>query len=451
MRLKPGPRSQQATDLARLALLGGKPVRTKPFPEWPQHDREDEEAILQVVRSGKWWMYAYGTEELVTAEGEAAKSRVERFEEAFAKAQHVRHAFAVTSGTAALEICCRALGIGPGDEVITTPYTFVSTSSCVLNAYGLPVYVDIEPDTYNIDPDLIEGAITKHTKAIIPVHFGGAIADMDKIREIADRHGLKVIEDAAQAHGASLKEGRYAGSLSDLGIFSMQQSKLLTCGEGGIITTQDDRLAELAWSLRHVGREPKGLWYEHFRLGWNYRMTELQAAILLTQLAKMEAQNATREKNVEYFFSRLRKIPGIEPTRQNTKAERKVYYLVILRYDGEQWDGLPRDRLVEALKAEGMPVLSGYSFPTYENPVFQQIDFNSPGSPYNKGHKAKIDFARYRGACPVAEHACHQEAIWIPHQVFLGSKNDVDDLYDGIVKIRENLNELLERESHQPH
>jgi len=428
--------------MAKLAINGGEPVRRKPFPAWPEVDEKDERSVAKVVRGGNWWMYAYEAGELA-GEGDAGGgSRVEAFERAFAEFQHVKHALATTSGSGALEICCRAIGLEPGDEVITTPYTFVASSSCVLNAMALPVFVDIEPETYNINPDLIEDAITDRTRAILPVHFGGAIADMTRIRRIAAKHGLKIIEDAAQAHGASLTGDRYAGGLGDVGMFSLQQSKLLTCGEGGIITTDDDELAEAAWSLRHYGRTREGLWYQHFRLGWHYRMTELQGALLLTQLAKLPEQNARRRRNAEALFDALEAVPGVTPCRQNRQADKKVHYLVILRYDAAKWDGLSRERLIDALNAEGIPCLAGYSFCVYENPMLSSIDFNGPRSPYRTGRSDRIDFAKYRGACPVAERACRAEAIWLTQNLLLGTEDDARDIARAFEKVHANRKQL---------
>jgi dTDP-4-amino-4,6-dideoxygalactose transaminase len=340
--------------MGALAITGGPSVRTRPFPAWPQVDADDERSVLEVVRSGKWWMCRYSPTELSGGPTQEV-SRVEAFEQAFARFQHVRHALAVSSGSGGLEICCRVIGLQPGDEVITTPYTFIASASCMLNASAIPVFVDIEPETYDLNPELIEGAITPRTRAILPVHFGGGIADMTRINAIAREHNLAVIEDAAQAQGASLAGGRFAGALGDVAIFSLQQSKLLTCGEGGVFTTANDEYADLAWSLRHYGRTKAGLWYEHHNVAWNYRLSELQAGLLLSQLAKLPTQNTTRQHSADALLDALRGIPGILPCRQNREAENQAHYLVLLRYEPQAWDGVGRDALIEALGAEGRP------------------------------------------------------------------------------------------------
>ncbi len=407
-----------------LAIRGGTPVRTRPYPTWPQVGPEDTEAVADVVQSGNWWMYAYGVDELAaTVEG---TSSVEASELAFARMHHLEHAYATTSGSASLEIACRAIGLGPGDEVITTPYTFVATATCILNAGAVPVFVDIEEDSYNIDPDRIEAAITDRTRAIIPVHFGGTIADMDRITAIARAHELSVIEDAAHAPGASLDDGRWAGSFGDVAIFSLQQSKILTCGEGGLITTNDHDLGELAWSLRHYGRTPTGKWYEHVRLGWHYRMTEMQGALLLTQLAKLPAQNEIRRRNAAVLRRGLEDIPGVEACVQHPRAANDVYYVLCLRYDPSAWDGVSRDRVVEAMGAEGIPVFEGYNWPLYENPVFAD-----PG------------YRRYRELCPVVERACREQSIWITQDMLLGDEEDTRDITRGFEKVYERRRDLM--------
>lgn len=430
--------------MAKLALKGGNPIRSKPFTAWPIYGKEEEEALLNVLHSRKWWMYAYGSAELVSGEAAGDRSKVELFEEAFAAMHRARYAIAVTSGSTALDICIRACGISPGDEVITTPYTFIATSTCILNHYALPVYVDIDRETYNIDVKKIESAITERTKAILPVHFAGEMGDMEAICGIARKYGLKVIEDAAQAQGVSLEDDRFAGTWGDMGIFSFQESKVITVGEGGLILTNDEQLASLAWSLRHYGREKSGLWYEHFRLGWNARMTEFQGACLLAQLGRLEEQNKTRMKNVSYFYKCLEDIPGLVPCRLHPKATRHSHYLVMLRYDARCWQNVHRNSVVEALAAEGIPASTGYTFPNYANPLFDQLDFKSPTSSFMRGRKTKVDFNRYSELCPNAERACRDEAVWLPHNLFLGSKEDVDDIINAILKVRDNLHEMRE-------
>ena len=430
--------------MSQLALLGGSKVVTRPFPTWPIWDDDDRRALSSTLESGRWWMYAYGDAELGADEDATnARSQVEQFEVEFAQLHRVEHAIAVTSGDMALEICTRAIDLQPGDEVITTPYTFFATSSCILNCHALPVYVDIDPDTYNIDPTGVERAITERTRAILPVDFAGEVYDYEPVNAIAQRHGLIVLEDSAQAHGVCLEGARYGGTFGRMGIFSFQESKCLTGGEGGLIITDDDDLAELAWSLRHYGRSRTGLWYEHFRLGWNARMTEFTAALLRAQLRKLPQQNAIRMKNVRHLYDGLEEIDGLEPIDLHPRGVAHNHYLVLLRYKGHAWDGLPRERFIEALNAEGVPAVSGYSFGNYGNPVLKTLDLSSTNSPFMTGRSAPIDYSSFPERCPVTERACNQEAIWFTHPLFLGDTAHVDMILDAIRKVRANIGDLL--------
>ena len=429
--------------MSQLALLGGPKTVTKPLPKWPIWGQDDREALLAVLESGKWWMYAYGESELGSEEGSTPQqSQVEQFEEEFAACHRVKHGIAVTNGSAALEICMRAIGLEPGDEVITTPYTFFATSECILNANALPVYVDIDPETYNIDASKIEEAITDRTRAILPVHFSGELADMDSLCAIAARHNLPVIEDAAQAQGVSLRGGRYAGSFGNAGTFSFQASKCLNCGEGGLILTNSDEMAELAWSLRHYGRTKDGLWYEHHRLAWNCRMSEWQGALLRTQLRKLPEQNARRAANVRYLYQRLEEIDGLAPVRLHPNTQTHSHYLVMLRYDASAWSGLARERFLEALNAEGVPAVAGYSLLNFENPLFDRLDLSSPRSPYMLGRAKPIDYRGFTEKCSNAVRACRQEAIWLMHDLFLGDTAHVDMIVAAILKIKECSGQL---------
>ena len=260
--------------MPKLALLGGEPVRRRPLGRWPLITDEEIEAVKRVLRRGKLCATMYGSEE------------VAKFEEEFAAAIGVKRAVAVSSGTAALDVVLRAVGVKLGDEVITTPYTFIATATSILHNHGVPVFADVEARTRNIDPGEIEKKVTERTKAIVVVHFAGHPAEMDEIMEIAERHGLYVIEDAAHAHLAEYK-GRKVGGIGHAAIFSFQESKNMTAGEGGIITTNDEELAERCISLREHGRRRDKPWYYHEMLGWNYRMTEMQAAILRVQLRRL--------------------------------------------------------------------------------------------------------------------------------------------------------------------
>jgi dTDP-4-amino-4,6-dideoxygalactose transaminase len=252
--------------MSQLAFFGGSPLRTKPFPSWPVFDVHEEQALLEVLRSGKWWRYSYGEGvELREPEAGQPRSRVAEFQEAFACLQGAQYGVACANGTAALEVALKALGTGPGDEVIVPAYTFIATASSVLMVNAIPVFVDIEPDTFNIDSKRVEEAITPNTKGIIPVHFAGQAADMEAILSVARLHNLWVLEDAAHGHAGSWKD-RGLGSIGHAGTFSFQASKNMTAGEGGLITTSDRDLAVLCESYVWAGRKLGRPWYEHYRL-----------------------------------------------------------------------------------------------------------------------------------------------------------------------------------------
>jgi len=423
-----------SADSPTLAINGGSPIRTTPFPTWPIHDEAEVEAVSAVARSGKWWRCAYSADELETKNPDQieGRSRVEVFEERFARAHGAKYAVAVTNGTAAIEIALRAGGIGPGDEVITTPYTFIATSLCIMNQLAVPVYTDIDPHSYNMDAAQIEGLITERTKAIIPVHFSGNLCDMQTISAIAKKHHLVVIEDAAHAHGVQLNGSQFAGTLGDMGCFSFQESKNVATGEGGMLLTNDERYYELAFSLHHLGRLPDELWYKHFHQGWNARMNEFTAAIGIVQLDRLFEQNAKRMENASYLTTALSELPGIEPCRNHPGITKHSHHLQMLRYDADAGGGMSRDDFVAALNAEGIPCLAGYTFPNYANPFMNSEETRSR---YAAAGITLPDYDTYAARCPHTERACDHEAVWLEHRLLLGNRSDMDDIIAGFTKL----------------
>jgi dTDP-4-amino-4,6-dideoxygalactose transaminase len=407
------------TKLDRLALLGGAPVRTEPFPAWPQFDEREERNLLDVLHSREWGTHAGGR-------------MLPEFERRFAAYQHAEYGIAVANGSVALETAFFAAGFTPGDEIITTPYTFIATTTAILRAGARPVYVDIEPDTYQIDARQIEAAITPRTKGIVPVHLGGCPADMDRILDVARRHGLLVIEDACQAWGAEWR-GRRVGALGDAGAFSFQTSKNITAGEGGIVVTNRRDLYERCWSYRNVGRIPGGAWYQHEILGWNYRLTEFQAAILLAQLERLPEQTRQRTTSAHYLNERLARIPGITPMRLDERVTQHAWHLYMLRYDPAGFQGLPRARFLEALQAEGIPASPGYREPLPAVPAVQRAIQASVADGGASWAPPPL---------PVAERACTVEAVWLPQNVLLGTREDLDSVVAAIEKIQRHAAEL---------
>jgi len=411
----------------RLAILGGSPVRSISFPLWPQFDKREEDNLLQVLRSRKWERH----------EGHM----VSKFEKLFAKLCGVEKSLMVTNGSTALEIALTVAGVGAGDEVLVPPYTFMSTIASVLLVNALPVFIDIDPDTYCINPQLIEEQITPNTKAILPVHLGGMPCDMEKIMDIASKHNLIVIEDACQAHLAEWK-GQKVGSIGKLGCFSFQVSKNISAGEGGAIISNDPNIIEDCFYYHTCGRLRAGMWYHHPYPGTNRRMTEFQAAILLSQIERLPKQMALRVKNATYLSKKLSQIPGISPLSVPNFVTLHAYHLYIFRYNAEAFNGLPRDIFVKALQAEGIPCSTGY-VPLYKEEFikrtmkmrkFQKIFGSTRINKYYE-YLPKI-------SCPVTEKACNEEGIWIPQSTLLGTKKDMDDIIEAIHKIQRYGKEL---------
>lgn len=404
------------------ALLGGKPVRPKPFPSWPVFGVPEEARLLRALRSGKW--------------GRLDGGEVERFEERFAAMHGCAHGIAVANGTVSLRVILLALGISAEDEVIVPPYTFISTASAVIEANAIPVFADVDIETFNLDPAAVAAAITPRTRAIIPVHFAGQPAPMDEILGLARSRGLFVIEDAAHAHGASYK-GRPAGSLAAAASFSFQSSKNLTAGEGGLITTNDPALAEACRSIQNCGRVPDGLWYEHHVISGNYRLGELQGALLNAQLDRLEKQAQTREQNGKYLASRIEELPGIYPQRRGLDCTRHAYHLFMLRIDPAEF-GVSRETAARALQAEGIPCSCSYGFPLCHQPLFRGKAFG----PYLPKARARLDYTRVR--CPSTELLCREQALWIEHRCLLGPRRNAEDIAAAFEKIHENRHALSE-------
>jgi dTDP-4-amino-4,6-dideoxygalactose transaminase len=309
-----------------------------------------------------------------------------------------------------------------------TPYSFIASASAILLCGATPVFADIDPETFNLSPAAAEAAITPRTRAMIVVHFGGRPAEMDAFQKIAKEHGLGLIEDAAHAHGARW-QGVPVGGWGDAATFSFQAFKLMTAGEGGMIVTRSSRIAERCWSYCNQGRKRGGGWFDHFSLGTNYRLTAFQAAVLNAQLRRMPQQTEIRAANFAYFREGLRGIPGLRLPEEDPRIERHPHYLTTFWYEADAFSGAPRELVVEALQAEGIPFKLTYPHPLYRNPLFvTEHDSLSRG-----GWHAAQDYAKLR--LPVAERVC-REGVWLSHNVLLGEKRDIDDVLEALRKVR---------------
>jgi dTDP-4-amino-4,6-dideoxygalactose transaminase len=404
-----------------LAIDGGPAVRNAPFPTWPVWDERDERAVLDALRSGKW--------------GAHAGSRVAEFGRRFATFQQAGHAVCVTNGTAALEVALRAVGVGPLDEVIIPPYTFVATATAVLSIGAIPVFCDILPDTYLIDAADAERRVTPRTRAIVPVHIAGQPADLDAVGAVAGRHGLKVVEDAAQAHGAAW-QGRRVGAIGDAGTFSFQSSKNLNAGEGGVVLTDDRAVAERAWSLANVGRIPDGAWYQHEVMGFNLRLTELQGALLLAQMERLPEQFERRERNARLLDRELSRVPGITPQARDERVTGHAHHLYLFRYDGDAFGERPREWFLRALRAEGIPCSPGYTTPLYRMNAVRDERRKWATVARDSGRPVAVPETADEEALPVTERACAAEGVWLTQNVLLGSEADMAQIVEAVAKVQ---------------
>ena len=407
------------------AILGGSPINSEPFPAWPITDDLEDKALLKVLHSGKW--------------NRGNGSQVNRFEQEYAQLMGAKHCLASANGTSALLIALNALGVQPGDEVIVPPYTFVATTNAVLAMHALPVFVDTDQRTFQIDAGKIEAAITSRTVAILPVHLGGNVADMDAISAIAAKRRISVLEDACQAHLAEWK-GKKVGTLGALGCFSFQASKNLNAGEGGAVLTDDPAVIERCYAFHNNGRgrSAPGYDFSYSGRGLNLRLTEFQAALLLAQMTRLNQQAGVREKNAEHLTRQLKEIPGISPAEQYGGCTRNAYHLYMFRYDPSRFAGLSRAKFLKALSAEGIPASAGYS-PLNKEPVLQ----NTLAS---RGYKRLYDEQTLtqwaeRNACPANDRLC-AEAVWFTQTMLLAPRTRMDSIADAIRKIQAHAAEV---------
>jgi dTDP-4-amino-4,6-dideoxygalactose transaminase len=412
--------------MGKLAIAGGKPVRSKPFTGWPIYSAKDAQALQKVLKSRNWGGFPF-------------PNRIAHsFAQKFAKFQGAKYGLAVSNGTIAIEIALKAADIQPGDEVIVPAYTWEGTVGPVLLLNAVPVFVDVDPDTYCLDARLIEKAITPKTKAILPVHLAMRFADMDEIMRIAKEHQLLVIEDCAHAHGGKWRS-KGAGATGHLGCFSFQSSKLMTCGEGGAVITSNLEHCERAQSYMNCGRASVTDKYKHRMIGFNYRITELQAALLEGQLERLPKQAKVRQGNMEHLEKRLAGTPGLGFLRHDKRQTQVAAYQFVFKYFSNHFRGIPRAAFLGALQTEGIPCDGLFYEPVYRSALFPVEPRLYPALSW--GRSEPLDL-KNSFSCPVSECAAYEESVWLPHHIFLGSKKDTDDIADAILKVAENIEEL---------
>jgi dTDP-4-amino-4,6-dideoxygalactose transaminase len=358
------------------------------IPTWPVHGEREMELIRDVLASGRWG----GFNEIVT-----------RFEQSFAAFQQCAYGTSAFNGTVTLETALAVCGIGPGDEVIVPAISFISTATAVSRSGAQPVFVDIEPFTFNMDPDRAAAAITARTKAILVVHFGGLMADMDRFTRLAGGANLILLEDAAHAHGSEWNEKR-AGSFGLAGSFSFQNSKVMTAGEGGMLTTNDAGFASSARAFINQGRREGEGWFFHYTLGTNFRMAAFEAAVLTAQLERLPEQICLRTRNVKLLRAELADVEGLRFQDEPPRATAHSQYLMLGRIDAQKF-GKTRDEFHRALTDAGIPCTPFYPHPLYGNPLYQ-----SGG--------CRVE------PCPVSE-ACIHDAFWLPHRVLLADEETI--------------------------
>lgn len=406
------------------ALLGGQPSRTAAIPSWPIFEEGEKQALLETLQSGKWFR--------------GSGTNVAGFETKFGELFGAKFCVGTSSGTNALMASLNALGVGAGDEVILPPYTFVACANAILMLGALPVFVDTDRDTFQMDARKIEAAITDRTAAIMAVHLGGNAANLDTILAIARKHNLPVVEDACQAHLGEWRN-RKLGTFGQTGCFSFQASKNLTAGEGGMIVTDDAELAEKCFASHNNSRPRKAIGaHPNLWRGSNFRMSEFHAAILLAQIDRLPAQARKRDENGAYLNKMLSEIPGICPARAYDGATRNAYHLYMFRYQKEKFANLSRAKFLAALSAEKVPASPGYQ-PLNQDPFIART-VRSPKFQRAFSERRIADWTE-RNTCPENNILC-EEAVWLSQNVLLAERAAMEQIVNAIQKIQKHSDAL---------
>lgn len=414
--------------MSKLALFGGTPVRDEPFSPWPYFDDKERQYLNKALESRNWGGYPFPS------------PLAEKFGRKFAKAHGANHGIPCGNGSITMEIALQAAGLQAGDEVIVPAYTFMATAAAAIRTNCVPVFVDVESRNYCMDPDAVEAAITPKTRAIIPVHLGSSIADMDRLVEIAKKHGLVLIEDCAHAHGGQWR-GMGVGSMGDFGSFSLQSSKLMTSGEGGVLTVKDDLMRQKVMSMINCGRKEPGYdGFEEQLFGANYRMSELQIAVALAQVERLEEVTEKRAQGHAAFKALLHgAVEGLRVLDTDPRVTRLHCYQTIMKYQPEAFAGVPRDRFLEALSAEGVRFHGDFYEPLYKIEIMNAKSSRWPmlRERYGEGILGHADIR-----CPVTEKAAYEEACWMHYPYLSGGQKDLEDVVEAIAKVQANAAEL---------
>jgi dTDP-4-amino-4,6-dideoxygalactose transaminase len=403
--------------MAELALNGGTPVRTKPYPSWPRGGVEEKQWLDKVLKSDRWF---------AGLQGDDPEALGTLFGKRFGELHAARYALPVSNGSTAIEVALRALDIRPGDEVIVPPYTFISTVTSVLMVGAVPVFADINPQSYCLDPDDV------------------LRADMPQLKAVAEQKNLALLEDCAQAIDADLDDKK-AGTWGALGTFSFQSNKTLTCGEGGLILTDNSDLADKVVALRAFGRfrEKQAVRSSDLtcqQISSNYRLSEFQSAVLLGQLQRFATEDARRQANAERLTEGIEQIPGLHHIRVDGLSMKHGYYYYLIRYTPEDFAQLEPQRLCQALNAEGVPFVPGDRKPLYAHPVFKLENLSKYlCAEVLEHYRRAVDLDN--PGCPATEEACGRTLI-LRHQVLLDEPGGMDDIIAALWKIYKNTKEL---------
>ena len=412
--------------MSKLAILGGTPTRVEEYPQWPVFDQRDIDAVVEVVKSGHWGGFPY------------PGPQTSEFLKKFVEMQGGGYPVLLANGTVTMEVACRAADIGWGDEVIVPALTFQATAAAPMAAGAIPVIVDVDPGNYCLDPASVEKAITPRTRAIIPVHLGAQMADMDALMDIAERHHLVVIEDCAHAHGARWR-GRGAGTIGHFGSFSLQSSKILTTGEGGILLCRTEELQMRAESIVNCGRPYPKDGQMVFTTGANFRLGEFQAALGVVGLERFPEQLKQRNEAANYLEESLSEIPGVRLLRRDPRHTSRTIYQYGFAINPAEFQ-VPREVVCAALKAEGIPCGTGYQ-------AMNRYDLFHPTNsrlPVPSAFPERFDYSNIR--MPEAEKGAEVESVWLDESVFRDGQKGVDDFVNALKKVKENGAELA-RES----
>lgn len=425
--------------MSQLALLGGEKVRDKEFAQQQDFGEEEKRLVMEVLDSKELSGF-------LASPGEKFQGgeKVRMLEDLFKDYYHVKHALTVNSATAGLHAAVAAINVNPGDEILVTPYSMCASATAAIMHNAIPVFVDIDQDTFNINPAEIRKAITPETRAIIVVHLFGYPAEMDEIMQIAREHDLKVIEDAAQAPGCTYK-GNHIGTIGDVGVFSFNQNKTISTGEGGIIVTNNDELAKRISLIRNHGE----VVVEHYPVetvagivGYNYRMTELEAAVGIAQFKKLDKLTKHRIQLAEYLTEKLQQFKPVITTPRIKDHSKHVYFVYPMKFNAAEVN-VHRDKFAEAVRAEGVPIGAGYVRPIYLEPMYQQLlAYGDSGFPFRGPHMKKT-ISYPKGMSPVCEKLHFEKLLTTPICHYPLTEKDIDDFVAAVAKVLNNIGDLV--------